>query len=219
MDVVRLVAVVRRLARRSMLWWTAALVVGAVFAARAVGDLDRLHARARAGGRPVTVVVAAHDLPLGATLAPDDLARVTVPEDLVGDGTVRTPDAAVGRVVAVPVLAGAVVSDRHLAPVDRSGLAGVLAPDRRLVRVPAGASVRARAGDVVDVISVGEAQPAAYVVEGVVVVAVDEDDLTGDPALTLAVTPDAALALADAAGRGALTVVLAPPEAVSSALS
>jgi Flp pilus assembly protein CpaB len=216
-EVVRLVALARRLARRSVLWWTAALVVGAVFAARALGDLDRLHARARAGGRPVTVVVAAHDLPLGATLAPDDLARATVPEDLVGDATLQTADAAVGRVVAVPVLGGAVVTDRHLAPAARSGLAGVLPPDRRLVRVVAEASVRARAGDVVDVIAVGEAQPAAYVVSGVVVAAVDGDDITGDPSLTLSVTPDEALALADAAARGALTIVLAPPEAVSSA--
>jgi Flp pilus assembly protein CpaB len=216
-DVVRVLALVRRLARRSVLWWTAALVVGAVFAARAVGDLDRLHDRARAGGRPVTVVVAAHDLTYGVVVAPGDLALETVPADLAGDGTVRTPGAAVGRVVAVPVLAGAVVTERHLAAPDRTGLADVLPADRRLMRVVAGASVRVRAGDLVDVIAVAEAASAAFVVQGVEVAAVDTDDPTGDPAVTLSVTPDDALALADAGARGVLTVVLAPPEAVASA--
>ena len=217
MDVARLVALVRRLARRSLLWWTAALVVGAVFAARAVGDLDRLHARARVGGRPVSVVVAARDLTYGVTVGPSDVATATVPEDLAGAATVRSLDDAVGRVVAVPVLAGAVVTDRHLATADRTGLTGVLPADRRLVRVLVGASVRAAAGDVVDVIAAGEAQSATFVVRGVVVAAVDHDDLGGDPALTVSVTADEALALADAAAAGSLTVVLAPPEAVASA--
>jgi hypothetical protein len=117
----------------------------------------------------------------------------------------------------VPVLAGAVLTDRHLAPADRTGLAGVLPVDRRLVRLVAGASVRVRAGDVVDVIGVGEATPAAYVVQGAVVAAVDGDDPTGDPAVTLSVTPGDAQALADAGARGTLTVVLAPPESVASA--
>ncbi len=217
MDLARLVVAVRRLARRSLLWWTAALVVGAVFAARAIGDLDRLHARARAGGRPVAVVVAARDLRHGAVVAADDLSTATVPEDLAGEATVRTADAAVGRVVAVPVLAGAVVTDRHLAAPDRTGLAGVLPPDRRLVRVLAGPSVRVAPGDVVDVIAASEAGPASYVAEGVEVAAVDTEDLSGDPAVTVAVSPEEALALAGAAARGPLTVVLAPPEAVASA--
>jgi Flp pilus assembly protein CpaB len=215
-EVVRLLAVARRLARRSVLWWTAALVVGAVFAARAIGDLDRLHARARAGGRPVTVVVAAHDLTYGAPVAADDLATRTVPEDLVGDDVLRRPADAIGRIVAVPVLAGSVVTERHLAPAERTGLAGVLPADRRLVRVLAEGSVRARPGNIVDVVAVTEAGPPSFVVAGVLVASVDDDDLTGEPAVTVAVAPDEVLALADAAARGRLTIVLAPPEAVAS---
>jgi Flp pilus assembly protein CpaB len=216
-EVARLVALGRRLARRSVLWWTAAAVVGALFAVRALGDLQRLHERARAGGQPTVVVAAAHDLALGSTVAPADLATRTVPEDLARAGTLRDERAALGRVVAVPVLAGAVVTDRHLAPAGRTGLTGVLPADRRLVRVLAGASARARPGDVVDVIGTAEAGPTAYVVEGVVVAAVDTDDVSGDPAVTLAVTRDEALALAEAAARGGVTIVLAPPEAVASA--
>jgi Flp pilus assembly protein CpaB len=216
-EVARVMVLARRLARRSLLWWTAALVVGALFAVRALGDLDRLHARARAGGRPVEVVVAARDLGLGATVAPADLATRTVPEDLAGPGTIRDAGHAVGRVVAVPVLAGAVLSERHLAPAGRTGLAGVLPSDRRLVRVVAGTSARVRAGDVVDVIGVSDTAPAAYVVEGVVVAAVDDDDVSGEPAVTLSVSPEDALHVADAAAHGTVTIVLAPPEAVASA--
>jgi Flp pilus assembly protein CpaB len=226
--VARIVAVGRRLARRAFLWWTAAALVAGLFTVRALGDLDRLHARARAGGRPVTVVVAARDLTYGDVVTAADLAPRLVPEDLATAGALREAAAAEGRVVAVPLLGGSVVTDRHLAPVERPGLGGVVPADRRLVRVLVGASVRPRPGDVVDVIVVpapagldgevgaGRAARATVVVAGAVVAAVDADDLSGEPGVTLLVGPEDALAVAAAAARGTVSVMLAPPEAVAS---
>jgi hypothetical protein len=109
----------------------------------------------------------------------------------------------------------------------------VLPADRRLVRVLVGASVRPQPGDVVDVVSVplpsdpvfeeageeagaGRSIRAAVVVHGAVVAAVDADDLSGEPAVTLLVDPDDALAVAGAAALGPVSVILAPPEAVAS---
>jgi Flp pilus assembly protein CpaB len=231
--VARIITVARRIAGRAVLWWMAAALVAALFTVRALADLDRLHARARAGGRPVTVVVAGRDLTYGAVVAAGDVATRLVPEDLVPPGAVREAATAEGRVVAVPLLGGAVVTDRHLAPADRSGLGGVLPADRRLVRVLVGASVRPQPGDVVDVVSVplptdpvfeedagaeagaGRSFRATVVVHGAVVAAVDADDLSGEPAVTLLVGPDDALAVAGAAALGPVSVLLAPPEAVA----
>jgi hypothetical protein len=67
------------------------------------------------------------------------------------------------------------------------------------------------------VVSVTETTDATLVVEGAVVAAVDDDDLGGELAVTVLVTPEAALALAQADERGTLAVLLAPPEAGASA--
>lgn len=54
----------------------------------------------------VPVLVAAHDLPLGATLLPGDVRVDRRPDAYVPRGAVTTAEAAVGRVLGSPVVTG-----------------------------------------------------------------------------------------------------------------
>ena len=98
-----LVRPVRRavLARRRLL---AALLT-------AVAVATGLHAATAPPPAEVRVLVAAHDLPSGAVLGPDDLRRVGFAPGSVPAGAV--PDAA-GRTLAAPLRAGEPVTDVRL---------------------------------------------------------------------------------------------------------
>ncbi|MCZ7528082.1 MAG: Flp pilus assembly protein CpaB [Acidimicrobiia bacterium] len=213
---------------RAALLWAGAAVVGLATARMAAQDLAALHRQARALGDPREIVVARHDLALGSTVDPEDLAVRRLHASEVPDGALLDPRDAVGRVVAVPVLRGGTVLARHLTPAERSGLDGIVPEGMRAVRVVATDTLRPDRGATVDVLVtldpslVGEGvEPTLVAARAALVVQVDAggaDSLSADAGpgtrlgVTLLVTTDEATRLAYASANGVLALALTPPE-------
>jgi pilus assembly protein CpaB len=205
----------------------AALLFALLTARLVAGDLSALHRGARVyrGTRPV--VVARTDLELGARIRGGDLRVVALPAAAVAPGALTKRADAIGRTVAVPVLAGSAVADRALAPRRRDGLSGIVAPGRRAVRVTTTDGLRPDPGSVVDILATLDSRAVGAAVEPTVVVAraarvlaVDaaapRDAATGPDArvgVVVLVTEVEASHIADATARGALMLALDPPEA------
>jgi Flp pilus assembly protein CpaB len=213
----------RPVPRRAALLWAAALVVGLATAVTVARGLAALRAQESAYGALHPVVVATRDLPLGHRVAAADLATRRVRGEAPAEGALTDPRAARGRVMAVAVLRGSPVTDRHLAPRHRDGRDGVVPAGRRAMRVVLEASTRATVGDLVDLYAtfdpqvVGDdAEPTLTVARAVPVIAVDEPEAAaegGALGLTVLVTPEEARRLAFASATGVLAAAVAPPEA------
>ena len=192
-------------------------------------DLSDLHRGARVFGAARAVVVARVDLDLGTRVRRGDLRIMNLPAAAVPTGALARLGDAVDRVVAVPVLAGAAVAERALAPRRRDGLAGIVAPGRRAVRVTTADGLRPDAGSVVDIIATldsrevgGTLEPSVVVARAARVLGVDpapspsdraaSTDAGGRVGVVVLVTVAEASRLADAAARGALMLALDPPE-------
>lgn len=162
------------------------------------------------------VVVVTHDLPGGSMLRPDDLRTVSLPSELVPDGTAASAEAVRGDVLAAPVRAGEPVTDRRLvgeALVAAYGPGRVAAPLRiadpdvvRLIEV----------GDHVDVYAAGRdaSSPGPVVMDVPVVTVPPADETSGghDGALlVLAVTSSEAAELAEASAEAVLSISLRGP--------
>jgi Flp pilus assembly protein CpaB len=204
---------------RSILAWSAALAVAFVTIVVVFSDLATLHRRARDLGAPRTVLVAAHDLPLGATLGASDVREISRYASAIPENAVVDLDDAVGRVVAVPLLTGSVVLEAHLTDRDREGISGLVAFGYRAVRVRPEDGLRPPAGAVVDVLvaldpTLSNGTEASVVAHAARVLAVEADDdaMADGAGVTLLVTEDEARELAFAAANGVLTLALAPPE-------
>jgi Flp pilus assembly protein CpaB len=209
---------------RVLLAWAAAAVLALTTARVVSGDLAELHRRARDLGKPVTVLIAAHDIPLGATIAPDDLRAVSRHASVVPGDAVHALGAATGRIATVPVLRDGVVTERALAPRTRTGLDAVVPSGHRAIRVVSADGYRPPSGVVVDVLAAFD--PTVVLVEGASAEAVTVaraalviargDGATSDGAeqsgVTLLVTEDEARAVAFAATNAELSLALAPPE-------
>jgi Flp pilus assembly protein CpaB len=206
----------------------AALLVALLTVRLVAADLSALDRGARAFGHTRAVVLARADLALGTRVGRDDLRVVSVPAAAVPPGALARREDAVGRVVAVPVLAGAAVADRALAPRRRDGLGGIVAPGRRAVRVTAADGLRPDPGSLVDILATLDSRDVGGTVEPTVVVARAARVLAVDPApsshdgaaggandrvgVVVLVTVAEASHLADASSRGALMLALDPPE-------
>jgi Flp pilus assembly protein CpaB len=222
-----------------VLLWTAAAGIAVVTALLVGTDLSTLHRRARDLGPEVPVAVAVRDLSVGTTVAPGDVRTRYVHESQL-PGAAVDPEAADGRVIAVPVLREGFVSRGNLVPRDRDGLDGVVPRGMRVVRVVAEApDAGRRVGAAVDVLATfdagaavdeatGEASdPTVVVARGATVVAIDDGTgesgdlttptVTGD-GMTLLVTEDEARALAYATASGVITIAVVPPEDARAAL-
>lgn len=186
---------------RSRLFFIAAFALALTTAWVVADDLATLHRRAARLGKAHPVLVATKDLAAGTTVKPGDVDVRQVHEPAAG--AVTDMSTAVGRVVAVPVLAGSPVLERHLAPPGRHGPGALVPRGMRAVQVTVHPEWRLPPGSVVDVLATGE--PPGTVAEGAVV-------LAGDGDVTLLVTVEAARRLASAAAAGPLTLALAPPE-------
>jgi Flp pilus assembly protein CpaB len=138
-------------------------------------------------------------------------------------GVITGRAAAVGRVVAVPVLDGAYLVQRALAPARRTGLDGVVPTGMRAMRVVVTDALAPRPGAAVDVLatydpsSSGSEGGTVVVAAGVTVLGTDRrggagTGRTGTAGVTLLVDPDQATALADAQANGVVTLALVPPE-------
>jgi pilus assembly protein CpaB len=210
---------------RALALWGAALLVAVVTAALVAGDLAALHRRAASLGPEVDAVVATRDLPVGRVLRDSDLAtrrayRSQVPHAVVTDRAV-----VVGRVVRVPVIEGAYVDARNLAPRRRTGLDGVVPRGMRAMRVVVTDALETRPGAAVDVLATYDPTAAGdrggdttdVVAEGVTVLGTDRRGgsgagRSGATGVTLLVDPEQARALADAQANGVVTLALVPPE-------
>jgi pilus assembly protein CpaB len=204
---------------RSILAWSAALVVALVTAFVVASDLAALHRRSRDLGAPTTVYEAVHDLALGATLGANDVRARTRYASTVPAGAVTSLDGVVGRVVAVPLLEGSVLLGRNLTERGREGTSGLVAFGYRAVRVRPEDGMRPPPGAVVDVLvaldpALAERAEARVVAHAARVLAVeaDEDAIADGAGVTLLVTEEEARDLAFAAANGVLTLALAPPE-------
>jgi pilus assembly protein CpaB len=209
-----------------------AAVLLALLTARLVaGDLSALHRGARVFGATRAVVIARVDLDLGTRVRRGDLRVVSLPAAALPPGAFRSRDDAVGRVVAVPTLAGSAVVERALAPRRRDGLAGVVAPGRRAVRVTSADGLRPEPGNIVDIIATldsrevaGNLEPSVVVARAARVLSVDAaPDESGSSTaagagtqgrvgVVVLVTVAEAARLADATARGTLMLALDPPE-------
>jgi Flp pilus assembly protein CpaB len=208
---------------RAVLLWTAAAVVAFATAASVAQGLVSLRHQDEAYGRVHPVVVTTHDLTLGHRVAPGDLAERHRRGEGDEPGALTEPRGAVGRVVAVPLLRGAVLTRRHLADPGRRGGAGPVPPGRRAMRVTVEDGVRPRPGDPVDLYATfdpqtvgADVEPTLTIARAVPVVAVDRDTGTdgGGAAVgvTVLVDPDEAKRLAFAAATGTIALAIAPPE-------
>lgn len=162
------------------------------------------------------VLVAADDLPGGATLTPEDLTTAELPQGSVPAGALPVAEDVDGRTLAAPVRRGEPLTDvRLLAPGILEGYPGTVAAP---VRVADPAAVRLLSvGDQIDLVAVSpEGGPAAVVADSVPVVAVPgrapagtaEDGLVGGALVVVAVPEEGALALAEASVRAVISVVL-----------
>jgi pilus assembly protein CpaB len=212
----------------------AAVLVALLTFRLVAGDLSALHRGARRFGDARTVVVAATDLELGSRVRGSDVKTIELPAAAVPPGTLAKRNDAIGRIVAVPVLAGAAVADRALAPEPRdgdvggNGLDAIVAPGHRAVRVTTTDGLRPDPGGVVDILATLDARDVGGSVEPTVVVARAARVLAVDPApsssdagtsgadarvgVVVLVTELEASHIADATARGALMLALDPPE-------
>jgi Flp pilus assembly protein CpaB len=192
-----------------------AAVVVAVATLWVVGsDLRAVRSRARDLGARDHVVVARHDLALGATVTESDVRRVSRHASTLPPGALDREEA-VGHVVVMPVAAGAVVQAAHVGET-------VVEPGYRAVRIHTEDGLVPDRGAIVDVLAAFDptvtSTPAALTVAaGAHVLGADEaDDTSTDGStggVTLLVTEDEAHALAYAGANGVLSLALAPPEA------
>lgn len=209
---------------RSLLACCAAVVVALVTVVVVGSDLRALHRRAHDLGSPRSVSVAVRDLPLGARVTARDLRTVSRYASMVPRDAVVEPERVVGRVVAVPIAADAVVQAAHLADADRPGLTGLVPVGGRAMTIRTDDGMRPPRGAVVDVLAaldpaLSGAAPggAVTVARAARVLAVDDgaDAQYAEPGtagVTLLVTEDEAHGLAFAAANGVLSLALAPPE-------
>jgi Flp pilus assembly protein CpaB len=213
---------------RAVLLWTAAVIVALVTAGYVANILVSLRHQDEAFGRVHTVVVASRDLPLGRRVRGGDLTDRHVRGEAGEPGALTRRAAALGRVVAVPLLRGAVITNRNLAAHRRDGRDGTVPAGLRSMRVVIEGGVRPHPGDPVDIYAtfdpqtVGDdAEPTLTVAHAVPVIAVDTDDGTsvdGHGAaigVTVLVSPDEAKRLAFATAAGTLALAVAPPESAT----
>jgi pilus assembly protein CpaB len=203
--------------------WLATLAVALTTARVVGGDLAILHRRAATLGPERRVVVAARDLDIGQLITARDLTTEVRYEKQIPREALTGPDAAIGRVLRIPVLHDTLLFAQHLAPADRPGIDGVVPVGTRAVHVTPADGFRPPPGAIVDVLAAfdptavvvdGTRTSAVIVAGGAQVLAVDERDSTDDAnaGVTLLVTESEARVVAFAAANGDLTLAIAPPE-------
>jgi Flp pilus assembly protein CpaB len=203
---------------RVLLAWAAAVVVVLLTVRVVAGDLGSLHRRAHSLGADVDVVLALHDLPLGATVSANDLRTVRRPSTTISSDALRDPARAVGRLVAVPLLRDEAVGARHL--VTRAG--GIVPEGGRAVHVVVKDGFQPPVGSLVDVLATydpsiatagapGQATVVARAARVLVLAGTAPNGTSdGSTGVTLVVTEAEARSVAYAASIGEVSLALAP---------
>ena len=161
-----------------------------------------------------SVVVAARDLPGGATLSAADLVVRRVPPEVAPSGAAATTRTWTGRTLAAPVRAGEVLTDRRVVtPGLVDGYPGLVAVPLRVAE--AGVLRMLRVGDQVDVVAspvegAGRAWVAAPAARVVAVPQARDDadpvETVGGGLVVVAVPEEEVLELVAAASTKLLTV-------------
>jgi Flp pilus assembly protein CpaB len=113
------------------------ILVGAWLSAAVLAWIFWVNAVAPKTEKTVGVVVAAHDMALGAMLRPADVRLVNYPESDVPKGAVLAVNGALNRVLLVPLSANEpVLLSKISAPTSTEGMASVIEPGYRAVAVP-----------------------------------------------------------------------------------
>lgn len=187
-------------------------LLAALFAALAVATALRAHAEPPPPRIPV--VVAARDIPAGATVSADDLGRAGFAPGSVPDGVVASAQDAVGRTTVGPVRAGEPLTDVRLLG------AGLLARYPGAVAAPVrlgdGATVELlRVGDRVDILAADPrgSGPAEVAARDAPVIAIPPPGdagpgPTGGGLILVAVPDDTARVLAGHGVRSFLSAVI-----------
>lgn len=122
--------------------------------------------------RQSTAVVATRDLSVGVRIQDSDLAVRSVNPISLDGQILRTPDQAIGQVVASPILQGQFVDARQVAPSKNAALltAGLQVPaGYRIIGVPIAPATAVggvlKAGDLVDVMAIPNPSKAAGVIQ------------------------------------------------------
>jgi pilus assembly protein CpaB len=187
------------------------------------------------GGRPVPVVVATRDLPLGTAIDPSMLGTRVLPEAYVEARHIRSADAE--RIIGTPVSMGvkaneAVLwSDLATTSQERRDLSALVKTGRRVLTIRADSSSTfgglIRPGDSVDVLYTttreGSAEPVTIaLLQNLLVLAIGRD--TGSAAgddqnkgseVSVSVTVEQAQVLAHAGGSGRMTLILRNPDDIN----
>jgi Flp pilus assembly protein CpaB len=218
----------RRRSPRAVLLWTGAVLVAVVTAAIVATDLAALHRRAQGLGPSRSVATAVRDLPVGTTISDGDIRVRSVHESQLPSDAM-SPASAQGRVIAVPVVRGAFVTDGNLARRRRTGLDGAIPPGMRALRLVARDALRPPVGSSVDVLvtfdpgsSESGTAPTVVAARGVLVLGTDDAPAAFEPGttersggglgVTLLVADEDAPRLAYAAAAGVVAIALVPPE-------
>lgn len=206
----------RRLTRRAVLWYAAALALTALTAGTVHATLRDAAAARAAYGETVGVVVATAEVAAGDPVDASVATTRLLPRALVPAGALR--GAPPGRPALAALVPGEVVLAGRIAGGGTGGLAALLAPGERAVPVPlAVPGLELAPGDHVDVVAggatgggpdgdlpVGPGPPR--------VVAADARVLaTAEETVVVAVPAPAARALAAALTAGPVLAALRPP--------
>lgn len=143
-----------------------AAVATALLTAKVVAtNLATIDAHANRLGSEISVVVARHDLALGARIGPDDLRTVQRHRSQVPADAITSAKAAIAGIVRMPVLADAVLQSGHIVA-NRTSAAGrvvtasaAVPPGFRVIRVVDNGGLVPEAGAIVDVLMVAESTP------------------------------------------------------------
>lgn len=162
------------------------------------------------GGPTSTVVVAAADIPAGATLTRDDVTTARFPLDLVPPGAPGDPSTVTGEVLTAGVTTGEIITTSRLLGSRPEAGRGLVAAPVRLA--DAGVAGLLAPGDVVDIIAASSDGSAKVVARDARVITrpippATFGTQTGSLVL-LAVTPDDATLLAGVATTRQLSAVL-----------
>ena len=122
--------------------------------------------------RQATAVIATHDLTVGSRIEDADISIRSVNPASVGGQFLRSPDQAIGQVVAYPILQGQFLDARQVAPSKNTALltAGLQVPSGyRVIGLPIAPATAVggvlKAGDLVDVMAIPNTSKAATLVD------------------------------------------------------
>ena len=207
------------------------LVIGLILSIGAAGlvyNYLRTATQSKVAGDPV--VVAVQDIPGRTKITAEMVKVITVPADMVQQGSIRDLQQVVGVMTRVPVIAGDQITDLRLA-IDGKvpGFVGAIPRDKRALTIAVtdvtGVSGFIKAGDYIDLFitfdkSVTGEHVSQLALENTLVLAAnkndnmdaakDKKDADKMATVTLAVSPNEALMLALAAEKAKIHLALRP---------